>query len=255
MVTSINDIAKAGHAMLTSKLIAPAVTRRWLQHTGTDTSNLRNGVGKPWEIYRSGSKTISPVLPVLTKSGLLGKYASYFGLIPDFQVGFAIVAHDNSVEDRTLDLNVYADVVSESLGGLQQIAAAQLAAQCAGGFTGTNSMAVLNVTRNGPGLVVEELKINGRDLRAEVAAKLNIEGKNLDFRLYPTNVGTETKRQFVAVFQDISAPIDQGTPTCITWQEVGAASGVDYRFVFELGSDGSAAKFTIPSSGIELARV
>lgn len=111
--------------MLSSTLLPSATTRRWL-HPGMDTSNLRNGVGRPWEVYRAGSATL-PILDVLTKSGNIGQYASYFGLVPDLGAGFAILAHDSTVADGKLDLNVYADIVSEALGYFQKFAAQETA--------------------------------------------------------------------------------------------------------------------------------
>ncbi|KAK7923723.1 beta-lactamase family protein [Apiospora marii] len=255
LISTVADLARAGNAMLSSRLLPPAVTRRWLHHS-VDTSNLRNGAGRPWEIYRAGSSAISPVVDVWTKSGSLGShYASYFGLVPDFDVGFAILAHDGGARDGNspLDLNVYADVVSEALGHLQSMAAAEMAERYAGTYRSSNdSMAVLNVTKDGPGLAVQVLRVGGVDLRAEVAQRLGLKSvADLDFRLYPTNAHEKgsLRHKFLAVFQDRSAPVDMGTPTCITWQEVGSMPGVAYHFAFELVDDGTATEFTFVSSG------
>ncbi|KAK8140031.1 beta-lactamase family protein [Apiospora sp. TS-2023a] len=255
LISTIADLARAGNAMLSSRLLPPAVTRRWLHHS-VDTSNLRNGVGRPWEIYRAGGSAISPIVDVWTKSGSLGShYASYFGLVPDFDVGFAILAHDGGGGardgNRSLDLNVYADVVSEALGHLQSMAAAETAARYAGTYQGGNgSVAALEVTKDGPGLEVQGLRVNGVDVRAETAQQMGLGSvADLDVRLYPTNVREGArKHHFVAVFQDRSAPVDMGTPTCITWQEVGSLAGVSYRFAFELDDDGTATSFQFLSS-------
>ena len=225
-----------------------------------DTSNLRNGVGRPWEVYRAGSSAISPVLDVLTKSGSIGQYASYFGLTVDFDAGFAIVAHDGSVEDGTLDLNVYADIASESLGYLQEFAAQELASRFAGDYEGDGDddyHAQLNVTGSGPGLEVRELAAGGKDLRAEAAGKLGVALSDLDFRVYPSNIRDEAARrqQFVAVFQDRSAPVDMGTPTCVTWQEVGAVLGDGYNLVFALDGEGRSTGFELPRDGVSLRKL
>ncbi|KAJ4186497.1 hypothetical protein NW767_008821 [Fusarium falciforme] len=254
LVSSIEDLARAGHSILSSTLLSPAITRRWL-HPNMDTSNLRNGVGRPWEVYRAGSTAISPVLDVLTKSGTIGQYASYFGLTPDFNAGFAILAHDSTVEDRKLDLNVYADIVSESLGYMQASAAKELAQRYAGTYKAANGgAAVLNITNNGPGLEIQNLTIGKVDAKAETAKKLGIKVADLDFRIYPTNVQDKSKHQFVAVFQDRSAPIDMGTPTCITWQEVGAVAGVEETLVFLLDKDGSVVGFELPEAEVKFER-
>ncbi|KAH6887495.1 beta-lactamase/transpeptidase-like protein [Thelonectria olida] len=254
LVSSIEDLARAGRSMLSSTLLSPATTRRWL-HPNMDTSNLRNGVGRPWEVYRAGSSAISPVIDALTKSGVLGQYASYFGLAPDFGTGFAILAHDSTVEDRKLDLNVHADIVSESLVYLQKIAADELTLRYAGTYEGSDDdVAVFNITENGPGLEVQKLVIDKVDLKSKTAEKLGIKAADLDFRLYPTNVQDESRHQFVAVFQDKTAPVDMGTPTCITWQEVGALVGVEVRIVFLLDEDGSAVGCELPQTHTELHR-
>ena len=242
--------------MLTSRLLAPAVTRRWL-HPVADTSNLRNGVGRPWEVYRAGSSAISPILDVFTKSGAVGPYASYFGLVPDFNVGFAILAHDGTVDDRKLDLNVYADVVSDGLTQLTEMAALQIVTQFVGTYSaGDNNQSVVafNQSDFGPGLSVVTARVDGVDVLAQVARAMGIETADLDFRLYPTNVASSSSRQFVAVFQNRAAPVDMGTPTCITWQDVGAlGQGVPDRFVFELdGSTGEAIGVKV--QGATLAR-
>lgn len=250
----MNDLARAGHSMLSSTLLPSATTRRWLR-PGMDTSNLRNGVGRPWEVYRAGD-SISPIMDVLTMPGNIGQYASYFGLTQDFGAGFAILAHDSTAADRKLDLNVYADIVVEALGYLQKFASQETAMRYAGKYNGSDgSSAALNVTENGPGLEVEKLRIGNVDMKAETAAKLGIKPADLDFRLYPSNVRDEARHQFVSVFQDKSAPIDMGTPTCVTWQEVGATVGDGFNVVFELDGDGDVTGFELPEALEKLQRV
>jgi len=246
----MQDLARAGHSMLASDILHPAITRRWLK-SHADTSNLRNGVGRPWEAYRAGN-SIRPIMDALTKAGAIGKYASYFGLTTDFNAGFAILAHDNTVEDRKLDLNVHADIVSEVLGHLLQIAAAETEARYAGEFEGENSQASFNSTDNGHGLVVQKLVIDGVNVNDRTAQRLGIKTKDLDFRIYPTNVKTDSQHQFVAVFQDRSALIDMGTPTCITWQEIGADVEIYVRF--DMDKDGKITGFEIPQLDVMMER-
>ncbi|KAF5551241.1 hypothetical protein FMEXI_3358 [Fusarium mexicanum] len=249
-VSSVKDLARAGHSILASDLLSPAVTRRWL-HPNVDTSNLRNGVGRPWEVYRAGN-AISPIVDALTKSGTIGKYASYFGLTTDFNAGFAILAHDHSVEDRKLDLNVHADIVSEVLGYLQVIAAKELEARYAGSYSGKEAEATLNTTDNGRGLEVQKLVIGGVNIKKQIAQKLGIHADDLDFRIYPTNVQDKNRHQFIAVFQGKSAPIDMGTPTCITWQEIGADAEIS--FVFTLGRGGEVIGVEVPQLHAKMER-
>ncbi|KAI1077836.1 beta-lactamase/transpeptidase-like protein [Whalleya microplaca] len=253
LYSSTSDLAKAGHAMLSSRLLKPAQTRRWLQPIA-DTSNLRNGVGRPWEIYHAGQYANSSILDVFTKTGVIGQYSSYFGLAPDFNVGFAILAHDTEANP---DLNVYADIVSLALVEMQQLALKETASLYAGKFVGEGegNRAAFHVSDEGPGLVVKELVVGGADLRAEAAAAKGIKLESLDFRLYPTNVRTKTQHQFVAVFQDRDAPVDQGTPTCITWQDVDSI-GQDAvsRAVFEFDDTGIAKAISLPTKNTRLSK-
>ncbi|GJC84742.1 beta-lactamase-like protein sdnR [Colletotrichum liriopes] len=254
MVSTTSDLARAGHAMLSSRLITPAATRRWLQPIA-GTSNLRNAVGRPWEIYHAGQQANSSILDVFTKTGLIGHYASYFGLAPDFNAGFAILAHDTEAP-RGPDLNVYADVVSLAIVQLQKLAAAEMASRYVGTFDGPAGTATFSISSDGPGLLVSNLTKGEVDLRAEIAAAAGIMLKDFDFRLYPSNVATETQHQFVAVFQDKSAPVDMGTPTCITWQDVGALGpGVDIRVVFDMDKSGQATDVTLAGGSLALRRL
>jgi len=265
--------------MLTSRLLPAAMTRRWFS-TVADTSNLRNAVGRPWEVYHASAGAggaTAPVVDIYLKSGAVGAYSSYMGVSPDLGVGFAILAHDanagtannNTSKPATAaDLNVYADVVADTLGDIFTLAAKDAAARFGKVFKGRNNngndKAEFKIARDGPGLVVSDLVVAGVDIRAEVAAAAGIALENLDFRVYPS---IEVKKgpaageavglyQFVAVYQDMSAPVDAGTPTCITWMTVGefGSSAVD-RVVFELDSMGVASGVRIPGRGVTLSAV
>ena len=90
------------------------------------------------------------------------------------------------------------------------------------------------------------------NVKDRTAQKLGIKAKDLDFRIYPTNVKTESQHQFVAVFQDRSALIDMGTPTCITWQEVGADAEIYVRF--SMDKKGMVIGFEIPQLDVKMER-
>lgn len=142
--------------MLSSPLISKAATRGWLQPVA-DTSNLCNGVGRPWEIYHADQYANSSVSDVYTKTSLIGQHATYFGLGPDLDAGFAILAHDTEAA-RGPDLNVYADVVSLAMSKLQQLAAAEMEARYVCSFDSPAGSESFNVSKDGPGLVVTSLK-------------------------------------------------------------------------------------------------
>lgn len=229
--------------MLASELTSASTTRRWLQPIA-DTSNLRNGVGRPWEIYHAGQYANSTILDVYTKNGLVGAYASYFGLSPDLGAGFAILSHDTS--GTAPDLNAYADIVSLALLNLETLAAEEAAAFYSGNYTGqagSGDTADIQAPGDDYGFVVADLVVDGVDLRNQTAFAANIELENLDFRIYPSNVIQGTKHLFLAVFQDKSASSDADTPTCITWQEVGSlGQDIADQFVFDTDETTGLAK-------------
>lgn len=253
LVTTTSDLARFGNAILASKQLGRDTTRRWIS-SNHDTSNVRNGVGRPWQIYRaaSSSSPVAPIIDIFNLNGVVGPFASYFGLVPDVNVGFAILAHDNHVPDEGLDLNVYADIVSDALPLLLKTAATQTAMTFMGSYSAKDkASASVSLADDGPGLVVSALHdAKGRDLIAKYADKLHIDRKSIDFKLYPTNVGSSTQSQWVMVFQDKSDPADEGTPTCITWQTVGA-SRVPWQVVFKL-TNGKVTEMSIPDEDLSL---
>ncbi|CAK7225880.1 hypothetical protein SEUCBS140593_006053 [Sporothrix eucalyptigena] len=253
LLSTTRDLARAGRAMLTSKLISASATRRWLQPY-SDTSNLRNSVGRPWEIYHAGQYANSTILDVFTKNGYVGAYASYFGLSPDLGAGFAILSHDTS--GTAADLNAYADIVSLVLLNLESLAAEEAASYFGGNYTNSSSdIAVIDSPSDGYGFVVSSLVVDGVDLRNKTAVAAGIELENLDYRIYPSNVASDTQHLFLAVFQDITAPVDAGTPTCITWQDVGTlGADVAEQFVFGVDKEGVATTMTILGKNTTLQR-
>lgn len=111
LTSTISDLAKLGRSILTSAILPPATTRRWLKPFAS-TSNLRNAVGRPWEIYHYSATPTDAIINLYTRAGTVGKYSSYFGIVPSYDVGFAILATDSAREAP--DLNAYADI---TLGG------------------------------------------------------------------------------------------------------------------------------------------
>jgi hypothetical protein len=250
LLSTPHDLALAGSSILTSALLPSQTTRRWLSPASADTSNVRNGVGQPWEVYRAAMNSKQLIIDILLKSGEVGAYSSYLGLVPDMGVGFAILAHDEG-DGSAADLNVYADMVADGLSGIVKLAAVQGARRYSGSYAGggADSLAVFSVD-TWPGLVVENLTVAGRDVRADVAKEAGIEVGSLDFRVYPTNIWDSGRvtHQFVGVAQDRDALVDAGTPTCTTWID-GIVQGTGGRVVFGLDEKGMAS--TVEVSGLE----
>ena len=63
---------------------------------------------------------------------------------------------------------------------------------------------------------------NGTDFKAVIAEASGFTGgaESVSFRLFPTNLETSNTRAFRAVYQDMDAFQDAGTPTCVTWMDL-----------------------------------
>lgn len=209
--------------MLNSTLIPSAMTRRWLKPI-THTSNLVNDAGRPWIIYKSteDQSLINPVIDIYTSYGSVGLYSSYFGLVPDYNVGFVILAAD---EVSAPDLNVHVDIVADMLlPGLEEAAISQAGSLYTGEYRSNQTAATLIIEKPDgmPGLSLSNFTMGSTDIREELATVAGISPSALSIRLYPTDLierttSGGTKIAFRAVFQDENAAIDAGTPTCITW--------------------------------------
>ncbi|KAH8703424.1 putative penicillin-binding protein [Talaromyces proteolyticus] len=183
---STRDLITWGQAILNNKLISPVVTRRWMKPT-TFTSQWAAAVGAPWEIYRLPTliNTIlntSRIVDTYSKSGDVGQYSTYFGLVPDYNIGITVLAAGDNPNSQ----------VAPVRGTLVDIfyTAAEAAAkqQASNAFTGTfkstdrNSSITLAVD-GGPGVVIKQWISNSTNfLNNEFYAEFN------DFRLYPTDL-------------------------------------------------------------------
>lgn len=245
LTSSITDLAALGQALLRTDLLEADQLRHWLKPVSS-TSNLRNAVGRPWEVYHYGQTAIDPIIDVYTKSGTVGRYSSYFGLVPSVNVGFAILAVD--FEQEAPDLNAYADILLAALEGVAALGYMQADVNIAGTYKAPlNGELKLKLTESDPGIAVTTFSTNGTDWLKSIAELAGIEKPEyLDLRLYPTGLQEELdndgKRQvFQGVIQDKSALVDAGTPTCISWQTVGEVKvhGVPAdRFILRFDGDG-----------------
>jgi len=264
LFSTITDMSVIGQSVLRSALLSSPITNRWLK-PHSHTSNPRNGVGMPFTIFTPTltGTNVGPIIEVFTKLGANGLYSPYFGLVPDHGVGFVILSADTN---QAADLNGYADLVAEYLiPAIERTAGAEATVNYAGNYTSQDGVRMAIDVDGLSGLSVLTWTANGGDVDIKAAyAQLNhIPAETLDMRLYPTNLGDETGNGmhliFRAVFQDIAAPVDGGTPTCVTWEE-----GVDKlvydgisldEFVFMLGEKGGAVSVTVPALAMTMQRV
>jgi Beta-lactamase len=248
--SSLNDLTKLGRSILNSTFLTPAMTRKWMK-PATFTSNANYTVGAPWEILRAPGDRVSHLY---SKSGGLGMYAAEFVLMPDYDVGFSVLAAGSA---SLLSVNRLSDLISESFyPALEAAAKAEADYNYAGTFhdpSGINS-SITVITDDRPGLGLRQWIFNGSDITSALIAQLlptlldPPEGVEIVTRLYPTGLQTTkngliTRTAFRAGF---GTPGPQGSgfsSTCLSWFIVDGFNygGIGFdEFVFNLGCDGRA---------------
>ncbi|KAL6812640.1 Aldehyde/histidinol dehydrogenase [Trichoderma camerunense] len=149
--------------------ITSGATRRWLKPF-SHTADLRQSVGRPWEIHRFTHPS-GVITDLYTKSGDSGDYSAYFVLLPDYDAGFTILSSSSQIT-RFLTLSALMDIIINSL--IPSLAA-QAAAEAEHRFAGfyysedcsLNSSLTLTVNQSttaAPGLVISSWISNGTDV-------------------------------------------------------------------------------------------
>jgi hypothetical protein len=186
-----------GKSILNSTLLSSALTRRWLKpHSFTPDSYV--SVGAPWEIMTYPPTSRFPVR-IYSKAGDVGLYSTMMGLMPDYNVGFTVLAA-GTAHARTS--RVLSDLlVSSFVLAIKQVAASQANETYAGIYSssdGSNSTMSFSVTPNegdvGSNLRLDSLVYNGTDLVSFVSLALGIDETTteLTIDMYPTGL---TQRQ------------------------------------------------------------
>ncbi|KAH8727661.1 beta-lactamase/transpeptidase-like protein [Phaeosphaeriaceae sp. PMI808] len=186
MYSSANDLSTLGRESVSSKLIKPSITCRWLNPV-TFGSELRVLIGAPWGVrciqldpWRRPHSTLT----MFTKAGTFRKYTAFLSLLWDFNIGFA---------------TTMASLVANTLyGGIY----------CYNGTAGY-SWLVITTNPGKPGLGVGPWISNGVDM-ISTATKLQSGASRvlgLEARLYYSQLESRTadggKRQaWKAVYED-----------------------------------------------------
>jgi hypothetical protein len=247
--SSVNDMRKLGTSILKSAYLTPAQTRKWMQPTSF-TSEAQSSVGSPWEIVRTGSGRTSFAY---TKSGDIGLYSTILVLLPDYDVGFTILAAGEAAHGN---IEVLSDIVGQALlPALESAAKAEANSAYAGTYTifGSRNSSMTIGTDGGPGLSVTKWTLEGLDVLpvlAELAGAKIESDDQLSLQLYPTGLkntvaGTVTATAWRASIQAVPYTVDPGvfSQDCHTWITVdivvNGVFGLDH-FVFELDGSGKA---------------
>lgn len=264
MYSSANDISKLGHAILSSKLIKPSLTRRWLNPV-TFASDFVASVGAPWGIRRIQLDPVdSPYrsISVYTKAGTFRRYTAFLTLLKEYNLGFTIMMAGKSLVNNFM----IADTLGASLIPAYDAAARDEAEQTFAGIYvsyGSNAMPnsslIIGTDPKKPGLGIYSWISNGTDM-VEKAIQLqtgsNGTALNGEARLYYTQLETRAKnghkrQAWKAVFEDTGLPNAKGpllfSTGCGAW--VGL-TGVTYaslpldEFLFDFDSNGNVTSVT-----------
>ncbi|KAK5675107.1 hypothetical protein LTS10_012181 [Elasticomyces elasticus] len=222
--SSQSDLIKMAQSIMDSKLLTPSETRQWMKPV-THTSNLRMSVGMPWEIWRS-TDLASHEVEIYTKSGDVFSYSSMTVIIPDYNVGFVVLAAGNSTTstvEKITDL-----VVATIIPALEATAREQTRQSYAGTYTSADASLASNITLvtrpNEPGLIVDSWYSNGTDFLSIISAAVYGSDAGVDIRLYPTNLvqqgsNATARVQYRAVIETLDTAPDGGlfSPNCQTW--------------------------------------
>ncbi|KAK8001726.1 hypothetical protein PG991_013948 [Apiospora marii] len=250
MYSSTNDLSALGRAILSSKLIPSAQTRRWLK-PAILTSDLREGVGYPWGVKRvpldAGGRRIADAY---NKAGSINAYQSLIILLPDYDVGIAALLAGGWPGNANWDM---ADAIGATLvPALEEAARTEADVAYAGTYSSAslNSTIVLSTESGRPGLGIDRWVSNGTDMvPVAVRYTLNYNVTEPALRLYPA--GLEKRNEdgsrrvaFKAMIQDRGATDhadDMFSTNCGTWvgqtTAVYASMPLD-QFVFHLDGGG-----------------
>lgn len=241
--SSTADMRTIGRAILSSALLPAPLTRRWMK-PHTFTANAAMLVGAPWEIYKAPLTERN--VWMYTKGGDVGAYSTNFVLLPDYGIGFTVLAAGG--EDPHQVQTIVSDIVAEiGVPAFQKAAKEEAESVYAGTYHGIgsgtaaneNDVLVLAVDSNS-GLLVSSWSINGTD----VVSAYRAEG--LQVRLNPSGLVSNkgTKEGWRVLLTE--EPVVDGAfvGECVDWFGVGATVlggvGLD-EFVISLSGDRTKA--------------
>ena len=211
-------------------------------------------VGAPWEILRAPSSRVGYMY---TKNGEIPHYTAQVALMPDFDVGFSVLAASTITANSVKNVEILSDMIAQIFVSALEAAAKEEAHK---NYAGTYTSKALNgsltiATDNLPGLHITSFELNGTDI-FPLAASLALEPgasngpERVALRLYPiglksTRDGETTRTGWRLVTQILPEALDPGafSTNCAEWINVdGTVYGIIGfdEFLFNLGDDGEA---------------
>ena len=250
--STLKDMNSLGRSILRSTLLPPSLTNHWLKPL-TFTSDPNQGVGMPWEIYRTAipvtpNSSATRLVDLYTKAGDIGLYHSLIALDRDHGMGFTVlVAGAGAGENQRLLL---AEMLRDTfVPAFEDLAARAATAAYAGVYADptTNSSITIATAPDRPGLGFAAWTSRGVNMTGEgfPAIWQSDPADHFEFRLQPTGLVDAAARRvgFRLVAEDRTA--EEGSLwECFSWVEVDAVQyggvGID-DFVFELDREGVAS--------------
>jgi hypothetical protein len=203
--SALNDLTTIGKSILSSTLLAPLTTRKWLKPL-VHTSTLTFSLGSPWEILRqpvpvnpsdTNTTARTRVVDFYTKQGGGGPYTSIIGLSPDHNVGISILTAGNTslgtyVALRQLFVDIW--LPAAELAAREEAGAGFVGQYTFAGEGGENK-AVVEILEGEPAICLTAFVSNGTDileLIRENSSQLS-QGKAGETRmwLYPMGLVSE----------------------------------------------------------------
>lgn len=260
MYSSADDLSKLGQAILSSKIIKPSLTRRWLNPVSF-SADFYASVGAPWGVRRIQlAKETQPhrTLSVFTKAGTFKKYTAFITLLRDFNLGFTIMMAGNPALNNFLGADLLGaalipayDAVARDEADKKYSGTYVSRATIVNGTVSGNSSITISTDPNKPGLGIGPWTSNGTDmvqLALQLQAGTDSAPKRAEARMYYTQLDTKTnngtRQAWKAIFEDTggaAAGQQLWSTDCGAWVGV---TGVTYgslpldEFIFNIDTAG-----------------
>jgi CubicO group peptidase (beta-lactamase class C family) len=267
ILSTTQDLAKLGIAILNSTLLPPDQTRKWLKPV-SHTARLQYSVGKPWEILRYTHPS-GAVTDIYTKLGDSGAYSGFIALVPDYDAGFSILAASSS-KSRFEIVAAIAELITYSiLPSLAGQAASETEHNFGGVYSslaqGLNSSLILSLNQTegaSPGLAISSWFSNGTNVVSKMSSMLG----PLPYRLLPSISDSRSGKVAFRLVNSRDAP-SADTPVSLfsgpgivsrDWIDVDDVryGGIGLSlFVFDVAPNGKAMEASPAAFRIKLKRV
>lgn len=270
--SSTSDMVKAGQAILQSKLVSHAQTRRWF-HPHIQTSRLGGAVGAPWEIRYLSLPEGDRMTQLFSKQGDTGGYHAALALSPEHELGWVVLTAGTLDSDapriRETLVNAFSNIFVPA-------AEAQASDEAATNFAGTyihkatNSSVTIEVDPAGrAGLQVKTLISRGVMAIGPESPFIPIYGAGQSARLYPSELRTVSRKSdntgeynsrlgFRATFFNSTEDGQLQDPCLMAWTAPGTPMYGQVAlddWVFEMGEDGRAEVLDVRMFRLKMERV